>query len=465
MSGRTDLPSGSHQVCPRCGAPPDDGPWCAACGLNLRKQGKLPTADAYSAQVRELEWKAQQASERERTRNARRAEAEQHRTEIARQREARSAQKSAERSSKRAEQAERVRRPLRPALIAVGGLLILVVAAAAAWHFTGWDAPLVGVSPLRDESEEVQLSDEERSGRQALASSLEEVHQEVNDSAVQEANALGGPSIGRVMVVRGSGECDDGPVPFDCRVEDGGGLVGGPREATYTITEFDNRCWAGVLVGTDLGTPREFRLESVHGTKPSDGAVDGCIGSDPGGSEPGAETSSEAACDPVVITPGTDDVIDNISVSSISCEEASAVLLDWGRADYPGEGPAGFTCVDAGRAPSPEGGSTGLRCSSSTQVITFGGASSGPQSPSGNQVNSEPMEGRCSDFEAEGLAVTEVEADGATCAETTEIIGRFLETGSAHAEVGDGWTCDNSGASGPLVCQSAAGGEILFRAS
>lgn len=57
-SDRNDLHSGSHKVCPRCGTTVNDSVWCQACGLNLRTQGELPTADAYAAKVRERRWLA-----------------------------------------------------------------------------------------------------------------------------------------------------------------------------------------------------------------------------------------------------------------------------------------------------------------------------------------------------------------------------------------------------------------------
>lgn len=52
-------------MCPRCGTPAGDAVWCSGCGLNLRQQGELPTADLYSAGIRERDWLARQESERE----------------------------------------------------------------------------------------------------------------------------------------------------------------------------------------------------------------------------------------------------------------------------------------------------------------------------------------------------------------------------------------------------------------
>jgi hypothetical protein len=59
-----ELPSGKHLVCPRCGeAASEDPVWCEACGLNLRRAGELPTADAYAARIREQRWLERQTNE------------------------------------------------------------------------------------------------------------------------------------------------------------------------------------------------------------------------------------------------------------------------------------------------------------------------------------------------------------------------------------------------------------------
>lgn len=52
----SEQPSGSQRVCPRCGRDADDAAFCGGCGLNLRKQKALPTADAFAASVREKRW-------------------------------------------------------------------------------------------------------------------------------------------------------------------------------------------------------------------------------------------------------------------------------------------------------------------------------------------------------------------------------------------------------------------------
>lgn len=50
-------------MCPRCGTPASEGVWCDSCGLNLRQQTELPSANAYTARIREQRWLAAQAEE------------------------------------------------------------------------------------------------------------------------------------------------------------------------------------------------------------------------------------------------------------------------------------------------------------------------------------------------------------------------------------------------------------------
>lgn len=54
-------------VCPRCGAAADDNVFCSGCGLNLRLQGELPTAEAFAARQREQAWLAEQDAQRAQT--------------------------------------------------------------------------------------------------------------------------------------------------------------------------------------------------------------------------------------------------------------------------------------------------------------------------------------------------------------------------------------------------------------
>jgi hypothetical protein len=61
-----DLPSGNHLVCPRCGASRGEERFCSSCGLNLELQEELPTADAYTARVRERQWLEQREAPTER---------------------------------------------------------------------------------------------------------------------------------------------------------------------------------------------------------------------------------------------------------------------------------------------------------------------------------------------------------------------------------------------------------------
>lgn len=90
-----DLPPGGNPVCPRCGTPAGDAVWCEGCGLNLKQQREFPTADAYTAKVRERSWLEEQE------RQARE------------QREAEAARKAAERGqrAKEAEDADALPRP------------------------------------------------------------------------------------------------------------------------------------------------------------------------------------------------------------------------------------------------------------------------------------------------------------------------------------------------------------------
>lgn len=53
-------------VCPRCGTTAGGSTWCSGCGLNLDRQGELPTAEAHEASVREREWLAAQGHEPDR---------------------------------------------------------------------------------------------------------------------------------------------------------------------------------------------------------------------------------------------------------------------------------------------------------------------------------------------------------------------------------------------------------------
>jgi hypothetical protein len=132
-SGRA-FPQGAHSVCPRCGAAVGDGVWCEGCGLNLRQQTELPTADAYTGKVRERRWLA----ERERE-DAKQRQAEAAREAAARQRRAEETEEAKRADTERRDeektqrQLEKQRRPWRrrPAA-AVIALLALTVAGAVA---------------------------------------------------------------------------------------------------------------------------------------------------------------------------------------------------------------------------------------------------------------------------------------------------------------------------------------------
>lgn len=74
MTPDRELPFRNDRVCPRCGIPSGDEVFCVSCGLNLRHQAELPTADAYAARKREESWLA--AGEQKRRGTQDRAEEE-----------------------------------------------------------------------------------------------------------------------------------------------------------------------------------------------------------------------------------------------------------------------------------------------------------------------------------------------------------------------------------------------------
>lgn len=127
MAG-AELRGTDHPVCPRCGTFAGDGVWCGGCGLNLKQQGELPTADSYAARVREQRWLAAQAEQAEvdRTEQAsaleeRRAAEAEHRAREQREQARARAEESA---SKRAERPRGRRRKLWVGLASVLVLLL-----------------------------------------------------------------------------------------------------------------------------------------------------------------------------------------------------------------------------------------------------------------------------------------------------------------------------------------------------
>lgn len=140
MTDPPELPSDAYRVCPRCGSPADEGVWCERCGLNLRQQNELPTADAFAAGVREQRWLAAQAEEAD-ARRAEESRAWQARATAEGEQQARAKQdrEQARIEAKAAKRAEATRPkaerppPTRKVLIVLGTVTVLLVIAAAAF--------------------------------------------------------------------------------------------------------------------------------------------------------------------------------------------------------------------------------------------------------------------------------------------------------------------------------------------
>lgn len=127
-----EVTSSQEHVCPRCGTPAG-GVWCAGCGLNLKQQRDLPTADAYSAKVREGEWLARQEERHRKAReDVRREELERHRR-LREQQVAETAARKSEQDEGFRENPTRKRRGLRwsTALVAIGAVVLVAGVAAA----------------------------------------------------------------------------------------------------------------------------------------------------------------------------------------------------------------------------------------------------------------------------------------------------------------------------------------------
>lgn len=129
MTAGSDSPI---RVCPRCGTVAGDGVWCSDCGLNLRQQEELPTAQEFAARQREQAWlteqaeKEREAADQERLR--RMAENQQRRAEQSRQweeaKQRREQERAAKNEAKIRQKAGRKRSRVALALIAVGVLLL-----------------------------------------------------------------------------------------------------------------------------------------------------------------------------------------------------------------------------------------------------------------------------------------------------------------------------------------------------
>jgi hypothetical protein len=159
-----DLPSGSHRVCPRCGTPTGDGVWCDGCGLNLKQQAELPTADAYAAKVREQRWLEERREEE-------RAEPRQKAKEKKAARERREAETAAaqqraadEKAEKRRARAEaRSRRGTRPWVVAGIALVALLLAGGVGTYAltSGSDPDDQPLAPTETGPETTRTGDQE----------------------------------------------------------------------------------------------------------------------------------------------------------------------------------------------------------------------------------------------------------------------------------------------------------------
>ena len=147
--GRSDdLPAGSQPVCTRCGrAVSDDAVWCEGCGLNLKQQEELPSADAYSARVREERWLEEQTTKEKEEQQAKSDRLEHERAEKDTERKRELEKRQAQRDQRRAARRYRLRRH-KNALIGSGIAGALLVGALVAWQVSRADVPVVGKSPL-----------------------------------------------------------------------------------------------------------------------------------------------------------------------------------------------------------------------------------------------------------------------------------------------------------------------------
>lgn len=347
----SELPSGDHQVCPRCGTSASDGQvWCDGCGLNLSLQENLPSADAYAAGVREQAWLEGKKAEQRAAAKERQVAREAEQGQLRQEREAQAEQRRSERKQRSAERRERANRPLRVAFVSLLAFGALLIAAALAWHFTKWDAPLVGVSPL---------------------------------------------------------------------VEDGSESVGA---STPDLTTDD---------GTTFDSAAPAKLE----------------------------------CGDVEVTPNSDDVISNVTVSGISCSDASALLYRWGSSGYEGDGPSGFSCVDANRPLDQMTQSTGLKCTDGDEVVTFGGGSPGEPTSS----SSSGAGGQC---KSPDPSVVDLSSNALPCEDAARVVDEYLSAvGSSEGRTTgplptSGFTCQigqgGSGGTAPVLCSGEAGSEVQF---
>lgn len=149
MTPQDDLPAGDHPVCPRCGVPaPGETTFCPGCGLNLRLQDGLLSADEYAARERERAWlkqkeRARAEADEKATRelaSARASEAERARAEAA-EREALNRQPAARTEGGEVAQPQRPFGKRRSTWIAGAVLVVLAAGGVAAMALAGSDSP------------------------------------------------------------------------------------------------------------------------------------------------------------------------------------------------------------------------------------------------------------------------------------------------------------------------------------
>lgn len=172
MSDSDAIPSGSQEVCPRCGTAPGEGTWCSGCGLNLRQQHELPTADAYTARVREGRWLADQQLQRQAQREAGEREAavaQEQRWVRAKQEKAATLERAAAAERGRQQQTTRGKRSRTTLLASVSAGLLLLLGGGVATYvlLSNESSPLVtrtsptpATPPERSDSEPAPEPDE-----------------------------------------------------------------------------------------------------------------------------------------------------------------------------------------------------------------------------------------------------------------------------------------------------------------
>jgi uncharacterized Zn finger protein (UPF0148 family) len=155
----------SRKVCPRCGTPVGDGVWCDGCGLNLKQQADLPTADAYAAKVRERRWLEEQDRLAREQREAEAARKATDRERSAKQAEdARQAAAARRQEEKHRRSLEKQRKPSSKRGWIVAAVLVLALAlvgGVAAFGLVGGSASMEQpVAALdRDEPPQVERQD------------------------------------------------------------------------------------------------------------------------------------------------------------------------------------------------------------------------------------------------------------------------------------------------------------------